>query len=176
MVQDLAYETIERAYREHATPIWRGIYAFSGGRRDIADDAVAEAFARALANSERIESPVPWLYRVAFRSASKALGRERRVPRVSTEHGDSETVGESATSTIGALAFLSPSQRATVFLHYYADMSVRDIARIRQTTPVNVRVQLHRARQALRRNYESAAASDKARATNPGGDKYGRVA
>ena len=176
MVHDLAYEAIERAYREHATPIWRGIYAFSGGRRDIADDAVAEAFARALANSDKIESPVPWLYRVAFRTASKSLGRERRLPRVSIERDDGGTTHESAIRTIGALEILPPNQRATVFLYYYADMSVGDIARIRRTTPVNIRVQLHRARQALRRNYESLAAKDEACVTDTGGDNYGRVA
>ena len=41
-------DAIERVYRDCGMQLWRGIYAFSGGRADIADDAVAEAFARAL--------------------------------------------------------------------------------------------------------------------------------
>jgi RNA polymerase sigma-70 factor, ECF subfamily len=176
VVHDLQNEAIERAYREHAILIWRGIYAFSGGRRDIADDAVAEAFARALASSDRIESPVPWLYRVAFRAASKALTQERRMPQAPPEPDAAGTGDDRTIGVIGALEMLPPNQRAIVFLHYYADMSIADIARARRTTPVNVRVQLHRARQALRRKYESAATMTEACATDQGGDNFGRVA
>ena len=71
-------DAIERAYRDYGTQLWRGIYAYSGGRADIADDAVAEAFARALVDTRRIRSPLPWLYRVAFRQAAERLRDERR--------------------------------------------------------------------------------------------------
>lgn len=101
-------DPIERAYREWGTQLWRGIYAFSDGRADIADDAVAEAFARAL----------------------------------------------------------EPQQRAVVFLFYYADLSIADIAGATGSSRASVRVQLHRAREALRRRYATAAAM---RASSPGG-------
>ena len=38
---------IERVYRQHGDAIWRAVLAFSGDR-EIASDAVAEAFAQAL--------------------------------------------------------------------------------------------------------------------------------
>jgi hypothetical protein len=39
-------DDLEAVYRESAPRLARAIYAFAGGRRQIAEDAVAEAFAR----------------------------------------------------------------------------------------------------------------------------------
>jgi RNA polymerase sigma-70 factor, ECF subfamily len=151
-------DSVERVYRAHGTQLWRGIFAFSGGRADIADDAVAEAFARALEEAGRIRSPLPWLYRVAFRHAAERLRDERRqgaMPvRPETDRADDRTPAAS----LGALALLTPQQRAVVFLFYYADFSIADIARSTGSSRVAVRVQLHRAREALRRRYGTAAA------------------
>lgn len=38
-------EDIERVFRENGPDIWRAVYVYAGKRREIADDAVAEAFA-----------------------------------------------------------------------------------------------------------------------------------
>jgi RNA polymerase sigma-70 factor (ECF subfamily) len=151
-------ETIERVYREHGMQIWRGIYAFSGGRADIADEAIAEAFARALEGSARIRSPLPWLYRVAFRLASERLrdeGRHGEVP-ATPDVDRAEDLAENP--PLDALALLTRQQRAVVFLFYYADLSIGEVARATGSSRVAVRVQLHRAREALRRHYGSAAA------------------
>jgi RNA polymerase sigma-70 factor (ECF subfamily) len=154
----MSQEAIERVYRDCGTQLWRGIYAFSGGRADIADEAVAEAFARALEGAERIRSPLPWLYRVAFRQASERLRDERREGALSA--GSQPESAEDATPdpSLGALALLAAQQRAVVFLFYYADLSIADIARATGSSRIAVRVQLHRAREALRRRYGSAAA------------------
>jgi RNA polymerase sigma-70 factor (ECF subfamily) len=149
-------EAIERAYREHGAQLWRGVYAFSGGRRDIADDAVAEAFARALESGERIRSLPPWLYRVAFRHAAGRLRDERHALPGSVESEAAEDA--KANPSLAALALLTPQQRVVVFLFYYADLSVRDIARATGSSRVAVRVRLSRAREALRRRHGSAAA------------------
>jgi RNA polymerase sigma factor (sigma-70 family) len=53
---------------------------------------------------------------------------------------------------------LTPQQRAVVFLFYYADLSIAEVAQATGSSRVAVRVQLHRARQSLRRTYGSAAA------------------
>ena len=57
-------------WRGSGATLWRAIYAYSGGRRDVADDAVAEAFARAMARGAEVRDPLAYLYRVAFRVAS----------------------------------------------------------------------------------------------------------
>ena len=159
-------EAIERVYRERGARLWRGIYAFSCGRADIADDAVAEAFARALQASDQIRSLLPWLYRVAFRQAAKRMRDERRQPDlpVTSESDDHDTLDPNP--SLAALTRLTPQQRAVVFLFYYADLSIADIARATGSSRVGVRVQLHRAREALRRQYGNAAAM---RAWSPSG-------
>lgn len=71
---------IERLYRDSAPQLWRAIYGFAGGRRHLAEDAVAEAFARAIERAREIRDPLAWIYRTAFRIASRELQRERRGP------------------------------------------------------------------------------------------------
>ncbi|HEY2354015.1 MAG TPA: RNA polymerase sigma factor [Gaiellaceae bacterium] len=156
---------IERAYRESATQLWRGVYAYTGGRADIADDAVAEAFARAIESAAQIRSLVPWLYRVAFRHAASRLREAKRAAAVD-DVPEAFGAAQGATASLGVLELLTPQQRAVVFLFYYADFSVADIARATSSSRVAVRVQLHRAREALRRHYGSA---DGMRAWTPTG-------
>lgn len=149
-------EAIERVYRDHGAQLWRGVYAYSGGRAEIADDAVAEAFARALANGAEIRSPLAWLYYVAFRQASTRLRDERREERLSDAPEPADD--SPARDALAALAPLTPQQRAIVFLFYYADLSIADIAQAAGSSRVAVRVQLHRARESLRRRYGTATA------------------
>src|SRR2546423_13390322 len=68
----------ELLFRRDGQGVWRTIYAFTGGRRDVAEEAVAEAFARAIAHAGGIRDPLPWIYRTAFRLAAEELRRERR--------------------------------------------------------------------------------------------------
>ena len=151
-------EAIESAYRDYGTQLWRGVYAYSGGRADIADEAVAEAFARALEGTERIRSLLPWLYRVAFRQAAERRRREGNLDPLEDVSEADDTSGDSTNPALDALALLSPQQRAAVFLFYYADFSITEIADATGSSRIAVRVQLHRAREALRRRYGSAAA------------------
>ncbi len=65
-------------FREAGSGVFRTLYAYTGGRRDIAEEAMAEAFARALARSGTIRDPVAWIYRTAFRLANEELRAERR--------------------------------------------------------------------------------------------------
>jgi RNA polymerase sigma-70 factor (ECF subfamily) len=152
-----AQEAIEDAYRAYATQLWQGVYAYSGGRREVADDAVAEAFARALEHADRIRAPLPWLYRVAFRQATARM-REERQSRDLHPGGDDSRFEPEQNSAVALLQGLAPKQRAILFLFYYADLSVADIARATGSSQVAVRVQMHRARAALRRTYATATA------------------
>src|SRR3989442_8789683 len=69
---------LEHLYRDAAPQLWRAIYGFAGGRRHLAEDAVAEVFARALEHEREIREPLAWIYRTAFRVASRELKREKR--------------------------------------------------------------------------------------------------
>ena len=75
---------IEQIYRDEGDRLYYAILAYSG-EPDVAREAVAEAFARALASESSIRDVVPWIWRVAFRVASNDLSSrdgtlERRVP------------------------------------------------------------------------------------------------
>ncbi len=136
----------EQVFRDTGPGLWRTIYAFAAGRRVVADDAVAEAFARALERADQIRDPVPWLYRTAFRLATEELREERRVPE--PEQTPPSAVGLGA--LVPALQQLSPAQRAAVVLHYEADLPLREVARRMGTSVAAVKVHLFRGRRRLR--------------------------
>ena len=133
-------------YREIGPQLWRAVLAYAGGRREVADDAVGEAFARAIERDRAIRRPFPWLYRTAFRIAAAELRREGTATDTVDVHLDSPATGD----LFRAMRRLSPSQRAAVFLHYQADLPVREVARLMGTSSAAVKVHLHRGRNRLR--------------------------
>src|SRR6478736_2292903 len=83
-----ATEPIEEAFRTYAAELWRALYVYTGGRGEIADEATAEAFTRAIPQRGSIRDLRPWLYRVAFRVARTELDREQRQVGEPEERGD----------------------------------------------------------------------------------------
>lgn len=134
-------------FRDHAAGVFRTMYAFTAGRRAVAEEATAEAFARALAHAGRIRDPLPWIYRTAFRIAADELRRERRMP---PDPASAEPVPAGLGDLIDALRRLSANQRAAVVLRYEADLPVAEIARRMGMNAATVRVHLHRGRNRLR--------------------------
>jgi RNA polymerase sigma-70 factor (ECF subfamily) len=138
---------IEEVYREVSPTLWRALYAYAGGLSEIADDATAEAFARLIVYAGRVSKPKAWLYRTAFRIAAEELRRRARSGEpLDAEVWDAPDTGELA----AAMRRLSPSQRAAVYLHYSADLPVREVARLMGTSSAAVKVHLHRGRNRLR--------------------------
>lgn len=128
---------IDRAFREYSPALWRAIYVYTGGCRDLAEEAVAEAFTRAVRQWATIEDPRSWLYRVSFRIAGAELKRERReAPQQTLRLGVSDP--EEVRAVLDALTALPPKQRAAVVLHYRLDMSVRDVAKALDITTATV--------------------------------------
>jgi RNA polymerase sigma-70 factor (ECF subfamily) len=140
---------LEHVYRESAPALWRAIYGFAGGRRDVAEDSVAEAFARAAEHFDRIREPVPWIYRTAFRIASRELQRERRAPPAMPDPVPGLDPGE-IQDVIGGLARLSPNQRASVLLHDLEGFTSLEVARLLGMSTATVRVHLFRGRRRMR--------------------------
>jgi RNA polymerase sigma-70 factor, ECF subfamily len=135
----------EQLFRQAAPGLWRTIFAFAGGRAAVADDAVAEAFARALERFGQIREPVPWLYRTAFRIAVEDLRRKEPEARP-----EPRAAAAGLEALVPALRELSPAQRAAVVLHYEADLPVREVAERMGTSAAAVKVHLFRARRRLR--------------------------
>ena len=137
----------ERLWREDGPRIWRAVAAYAGDA-EIANDAVAEAFAQALSQLDEIREPLPWLWRVSFRLATKELRRRRR-RNPATLRGTYE-MPEPLVETLRALRQLAAKQRAAVVLHDYADRPTSEIAEILGVAPATVRVHLRHGRARLR--------------------------
>ena len=144
-------------FRTHAPTVFRAVYAVTAGRRSLAEEATAEAFARAIAHARDIRDPVAWIYRTAFRIAGAELKRERRAPPGAGSE-DPPPVG--LAHLVDALRELSPNQRAAVVLRYEADLPVGEIARRMGTSAATVRVHLHRGRRRLRELLDAEEVDD----------------
>lgn len=144
--QPVAHD-FDRLFRDEGAGVFRTMYAFSGGRRDVAEEATAEAFARAIAYAGGIRDPLPWIYRTAFRVAAAEMKRDRR-----SSGSEREVTVEppEVAGVIDALRRLSPNQRAAVVLRFEADLSVEEVARRMGTAQATVRVHVHRGRKRLR--------------------------
>ncbi len=129
--------------------MWRSIYGFAGGRRHLAEDAVAEAFARAIERANEIRDPLAWIYRTAFRIASRELQQERRGPPTSPDPVPGIDPAD-VQDVLSALWTLSPNQRAAMVLHDQEGFTAPEVGRLIGICAATVRVHLFRARRRLR--------------------------
>lgn len=139
-------------YREAGPQLWRTLYGICEGRTDLAEEAIAEAFARAIARGNRVRDPIAYVYRVAFRFATHELKRQRRHTEL-TERAIRETPAElpgELEDLMSALRELSPNQRAAVILRYEADLPTDEVAKRMGVSAATVRVHIHRGRAKLR--------------------------
>jgi RNA polymerase sigma-70 factor (ECF subfamily) len=74
--------------------------------------------------------------------------RRRRLQTEIGEYAYEQT--QDVAEVLMALRKLTPSQRAAVYLHYQADLPIREIARLMGTSVAAVKVHLHRGRRRLR--------------------------
>jgi RNA polymerase sigma-70 factor (ECF subfamily) len=139
-------QRFDELYRRAGPRLWRAVLAYTGGRRDITDDVVAEAFARTLERASGIRTVEPYLYRVAFRLAASEL---RRAPTVADVPDMARTLDPDLSELFDAMRTLSPGQRTAVFLRYQADLPVAEVARLMGTSSAVVRVHLVRGRRRL---------------------------
>ncbi len=137
-------------WRESGPTIWRAVYAYAGGNREVADDAVAEAFARAMARDADVRDPVAYVYRIAFRVAGAELARRKKETAEVPEIATADVSRNGLPDLLHALRELTPAQRAAVYLHYRVDLPVREVAHLTGMSSAAVKVHLMRGRRRLR--------------------------
>ncbi|WP_341720953.1 sigma-70 family RNA polymerase sigma factor [Micromonospora sp. FIMYZ51] len=142
------------------------LYAMIGNRAE-AEDAVAEAYARAWdrwAAVRECGSPEAWVRRVAYRSAvsawRKTVNRLRAHRREATEHRV-DAISVDHVAVVAALRHISAEQRRAVVLHHLVGLSVAEIAVEVGTNENTIKTRLARGRRALaeqlaEREYHSA--------------------
>lgn len=137
---------LETLFATHASAMYRTILAYTGGRGDLAEEAVGEAFSRVAVHAAELRDPVAWLYRVAFNVANDELRRERR-------HGgpvrDVVQQPPELSDVLEALKRLPPRERAVMTLFYVVDLPVREVAARLGVASATVRVHLTRGRRHL---------------------------
>jgi RNA polymerase sigma-70 factor (ECF subfamily) len=136
-------------YAAVASYCWRLV-----GDRELAHDLTQEAFARMVARWRRIDDPRSYVYRVATNLVRRSW-RDRDKSRLTNEAVAATLVAEWAgpdSSAIGvrdAVLALPRRLREVVLLHYFADMSVTDVAAAVARPAGTVKRQLSEARAAL---------------------------
>jgi RNA polymerase sigma-70 factor, ECF subfamily len=142
---------LEQLYREEGGRLWRAILAYAGDR-EVANDAVAEAFAQALRRGDAIHRPRAWVWRAAFRIAAGEMAGRARFVEVHPDGSaqDVDPFEDPSGTLMTALRKLSPMQRGSLVLHYYAGYKVHEVARILGSSSAAVRVHLSRGRRRLR--------------------------
>jgi RNA polymerase sigma-70 factor (ECF subfamily) len=143
-------EVIERVYREQFTRFFRAMVAVTGNPDD-ARDAVQEGFARALVACQTYRgegSLEGWIWRIALNAAADARRHAREQP---LEEAFALQLPSPQTDPIlsDALRQLPPRQRLLIFLHYLADLSYEDIARVCGISEGTVGASLSKARHTL---------------------------
>jgi RNA polymerase sigma-70 factor (ECF subfamily) len=136
---------VDATYREQADRLWRALVGFTGDR-ELASDAVAEAFTRALRYEAEIRDLTSWVWRVAFRLAAAEL-RRPSPPEPDAKEAD---LDGNLPDLVRALRELPPKQRLAIVLHDYADRPTREVAAALGVSTATVRVHLSQGRRKLR--------------------------
>jgi DNA-directed RNA polymerase specialized sigma24 family protein len=129
--------------------VWRAVLIMSAGDRDVADEATSEAFAQLLAYRAGVRDPTAWVFRTAFKLAGRDLKRRRLIDGAPVPEVAAPAASALPLDVVAGLRRLSPEQRAAVFLHYFADLPVAEVARLCGVPVATAKVRLHRARRAL---------------------------
>lgn len=139
-------DRFEALFEAEGDRLWRALYAFTGDR-EVASDALGEAFAQALARGDAINRPAAWVWRVAF---LVARGEMKQDALVGVLIDEAYEMREPLPHLFEALASISPNQRLTVLLHDYADRPTDEIAHILGASRATVHVHLSKGRRRLR--------------------------
>jgi RNA polymerase sigma-70 factor (ECF subfamily) len=132
--------------------MWQAVFGFAGDR-EIASDAVAEAFAQALRRGDAIRFLDRWLWRTVFRIAAGEL-KERGSRGPDPTQGSYE-MNDLAWDLVAALRLLPEKQRTAVLLHHMAGYPAKEVAAIIGATTPAVHVLLSRGRKRLRQVLET---------------------
>ena len=156
--RDPDLERIEQLYREYRLPLWR--YAFKLLHDEhLADDVVQSVFIKAIEKSELISSLDCNKSRAYFvimvRNLSYTLYRQqKRHPMVGLADLEEALIRQCEQEEVHKmLDQLNQSYRDALTMKYLYGMTDAEIAGVMGIKPASVRVVVHRAMKALKKNY-----------------------
>ncbi|WP_034591748.1 sigma-70 family RNA polymerase sigma factor [Hamadaea tsunoensis] len=144
---------ISELYAAAAGELTLQLYAYTGDFA-AAQDAVQEAFCRALPRWERIsryDDPAAWVRRVAWNVATSRWRRLRTAAAHLVVQRPATVAGPEPdhVALVAALRRLPANHRRAVVLHYLAGLTAEEIGAQDGVAPATVRVWLHRGRTAM---------------------------
>ena len=151
------------AFEELVRRLQRRVYGFAYQHlrdSDEAHDLAQEIFVKLYRNLGRFDAErpfEPWFWKLAANTTINY--RRRRVPvpaEPSDETADQATPQSHDPALVQALAQLDAGYRLPVLLHYYADLSLEQVAQALSLTVPAVKSRLHRARAQLRNSLSEA--------------------
>ena len=149
----MRYVDDDECYRKHAAELMRFASALVGP--GLAEDVLAAGVCRALAASSwpGVENKRAFLFRCVASEANRAARTAQRVLRREMRVAQREAFTEERPDldVRAALVALSTRQRAVIYLTYWVDLSVADVAEIIGASARTVERELKRARQVLGR-------------------------
>jgi RNA polymerase sigma-70 factor (ECF subfamily) len=140
-------------YRAEHQRVFRIVYGLTGSR-SVAEEAMQDAFAKALERWARLDGQpwvAGWVVRTAVNAGRRAM-RHREVPAREVEPQDVE----GSIDLWRAVARLPERQQEAVALYYGAELPVAEVAKAMRCREGTVRAHLARARAALRVDLEGA--------------------
>ncbi|MBN1461723.1 MAG: sigma-70 family RNA polymerase sigma factor [Armatimonadetes bacterium] len=146
----------EQVFRAHYARLVDAL-SVAAADREVAADAVQEAFVRLVASWPRIsryDDPVAWVRRVAlnqvFDYRRLLLRRAGAVARLARQRREPETPADFGPVVPDEVLSLSGKQRTAIALHYVAGLTIPEVAKAMGVSEGSVNRHLHRARQSLR--------------------------
>lgn len=153
---DLAFEEM---FAKERAAVFRALFLITGSPQE-AEELMQDAFLKVWERWEGIsqmESPVGYLFQVAFNMARSRLRRVKLAAKHATRIGPSEDPFEAADlhdAVVRALAGLSERQRMALVLTDLLDVSSADAARLLRVRASTVRSLASQGRAALRSTME----------------------
>ena len=151
-------------YERNRLPVFRYVYALTGGTQDDAEDLTAETFLRAWKARHQfqgeMDSAISWLIGIAKRLVIDEYRRTTRASRdFLTDLASASTPEQSAvqdeqeTILFRLVADLPDEQREIIILRYLLGWRVNDIARHIGASENKISVSLHRTLSKLREKW-----------------------
>jgi RNA polymerase sigma-70 factor (ECF subfamily) len=140
------------AFADFYAATWPDVSSFCrsfAGSGSVADDVAQEAFTRLYARYPLLREPRAYVFRTARNLCIDALRGRKRDDALVKAIGAPHPVWPDDGGVLDAVHRLSAPLRDAVLLHYYADLSVEDVARALRRPPGTVKRRLHDARRQL---------------------------
>lgn len=140
------------------------------------EDLIQETFLRAFKGMKSFDPEFKfstWIYTIAVRQAisryrinKKMKSNPANIPHI--PEPEEIVIQKEESKNLWRLASNLPKKEfEALWLHYYEDMPVKEIAKITKKKPITVRVLLHRARLNLAKKIDQSAFSGQLAGTNP---------